>query len=50
MKFMSHTISNGRPERKDITARIEEMKRKQDEEDKKAESQRSMTQAVLSTR
>ena len=34
----SVTISNGRPERKDVTARLEEWKKRQDEEDLKNES------------
>jgi hypothetical protein len=36
-----NTVSNGRPERKDLTEQIEEWKRKQAEDDKKAEAQRT---------
>ena len=37
--FSSTTISNGRPERKDVTARIERQKVQQDEADRAAASQ-----------
>jgi hypothetical protein len=45
MGFTS-TISNGRPERKDVTAEIERRKKQQLEDDKQAAAQRLQEQAA----
>lgn len=46
----SSTISNGRPERKDVTAEIERRKKQQLEDDKKAAALRSQAQSAYASR
>lgn len=45
--FSSTTVSNGRPERKDVTARIEQQKIQQDEADRAAASQRNLNSSPI---
>jgi hypothetical protein len=46
---LSRTISNGRPERKDVTAEIERRKKQQAEDDRKAAEKRT-NQTVAAAR